>query len=98
MASLVDMKLRAVLGRRALDLALLAGGTVRLTDLLDDAVARARAIVAEKNPDFSADLLDQIAEQAGIGAVKYADLSHSRVKDYTFDVDRMVAFVGDTGV
>ncbi|WP_109510447.1 arginine--tRNA ligase [Nocardioides speluncae] len=75
-----------------------AGGTVRLTDLLDDAVARARAIVAEKNPGFSADLLDQIAEQAGIGAVKYADLSNSRVKDYTFDVDRMVAFVGDTGV
>jgi arginyl-tRNA synthetase len=75
-----------------------AGGTVRLTDLLDDAVTRARAIVAEKNPDFSADLLDQIAEQAGIGAVKYADLSNSRIKDYTFDVDRMVALVGDTGV
>ncbi|GAA1272549.1 arginine--tRNA ligase [Pseudonocardia aurantiaca] len=75
-----------------------AGGTVRLMDLLDDAVARARAVVTEKNPDLDAAKLDQIAEQAGIGAVKYADLSISRVKDYAFDVDRMVSFTGNTGV
>lgn len=75
-----------------------AGGTVRLLDLLDDAVSRARAVVAEKNPELEAAELDQIAEQAGIGAVKYADLSTSRVKDYAFDVDRMVSFVGNTGV
>lgn len=75
-----------------------AGGTVRLMDLLDDAVARARAVVHEKNPDLPADELDHIAEQAGIGAVKYADLSTSRVKDYMFDVDRMVSFTGNTGV
>jgi arginyl-tRNA synthetase len=75
-----------------------AGGTVRLMDLLDDAVSRARAIVADKNPDLAPTELDQIAEQAGIGAVKYADLSTSRVKDYAFDVDRMVSFAGNTGV
>ncbi|WP_194820260.1 arginine--tRNA ligase [Nocardia sp. XZ_19_385] len=75
-----------------------AGGTVRLTDLLDDAVAHARAIVAEKNPHLPAAELDEIAEQAGIGAVKYADLSTSRLKDYTFDLDRMVALTGNTGV
>ncbi|MEV6280957.1 arginine--tRNA ligase [Nocardia sp. NPDC051832] len=75
-----------------------AGGTVRLMDLLDDAVAHARAIVAEKNPHLPAAELDAIAEQAGIGAVKYADLSTSRVKDYTFDLDRMVALTGNTGV
>ncbi|OLT13841.1 arginine--tRNA ligase [Pseudonocardia sp. CNS-139] len=75
-----------------------AGGTVRLMDLLDDAVARARAVVAEKNPDMAPVELDAIAEQAGIGAVKYADLSTSRVKDYAFDVDRMVSFTGNTGV
>ncbi len=75
-----------------------AGGTVRLTDLLDDAVARARAVVNEKNPELTADELDHIAEQAGMGAVKYADLSTSRVKDYVFDVDRMVSFNGNTGV
>ncbi|MET8798227.1 arginine--tRNA ligase [Nocardia sp. NPDC004568] len=75
-----------------------AGGTVRLMDLLDDAVAAARAVVADKNPDLPGDQLDAIAEQAGIGAVKYADLSTSRVKDYTFDPQRMTAFGGNTGV
>ncbi|MGW1738858.1 arginine--tRNA ligase [Nocardia sp. NPDC001965] len=75
-----------------------SGGTVRLMDLLDDAVAGARQVVAEKNPDLPAHELDSIAEQAGIGAVKYADLSTSRVKDYSFDPVRMTAFNGNTGV
>jgi len=75
-----------------------AGGTVRLMDLLDEAVARVGAVVAEKNPDLSATELDTIAEQAGIGAVKYADLSTSRIKDYTFDPGRMTALNGNTGV
>ncbi|MGW5456079.1 arginine--tRNA ligase [Nocardia sp. NPDC003979] len=75
-----------------------AGGTVRLMDLLDEAVARVRAVVAEKNPDLSPAELDTIAEQAGIGAVKYADLSTSRVKDYTFDAVRMTSLNGNTGV
>ena len=75
-----------------------AGGTVRLMDLLDDAVTAARAVVTEKNPDLPAAELDAIAEQAGIGAVKYADLSTSRIKDYTFDPARMTAFNGNTGV
>ncbi|WP_029896350.1 arginine--tRNA ligase [Nocardia brasiliensis] len=73
-----------------------AGGTVRLGDLLDDAVARAREVVAAKNPGLSADELDSIARQSGIGAVKYADLSTARIKDYTFDLDRMIAFTGNT--
>lgn len=75
-----------------------SGGTVRLMDLLDDAVAAARAVVAEKNPELPDEDLDRIAEQAGIGAVKYADLSTSRIKDYTFDPQRMTAFNGNTGV
>lgn len=75
-----------------------SGGTVRLSDLLDDAVASARATVQEKNPAMPAAQVEQIAEQAGIGAVKYADLSTSRIKDYTFDPVRMTAFNGDTGV
>src|SRR5690606_3037570 len=70
----------------------------RLMDLLDDAVNRAREVVREKNPDLPREELDRIAEQAGIGAVKYADLSTSRIKDYVFDVDRMVSFTGNTGV
>ena len=75
-----------------------AGGTVRLAELLDAAVARARQIVAEKNPDMPSADLERIAEQAGIGAVKYADLSTSRTKDYLFDIDRMVSLSGNTGV
>ncbi|MGY2027395.1 arginine--tRNA ligase [Nocardia gipuzkoensis] len=75
-----------------------AGGTVRLMDLLDDAVAAARRVVQEKNSDLPAAELDSIAEQSGIGAVKYADLSTSRVKDYAFDLARMTALTGNTAV
>jgi len=75
-----------------------SGDTVKLMDLLDAAVAKARATVAEKGHDLTDDELNQIADQAGIGAVKYADLSTSRTKDYIFDVDRMVSFAGNTGI
>lgn len=75
-----------------------SGDTVRLMDLLDEAVSRARTVVNEKNPELATDKLNEIAEQAGIGAVKYADLSSSRGKDYVFDVDRMVSFNGNTGI
>ena len=75
-----------------------SGGTVKLMDLLDAAVDRARATVAEKAHDLDGNELDRVAEQAGIGAVKYADLSTSRTKDYVFDVERMVSFNGNTGV
>jgi arginyl-tRNA synthetase len=87
-----------VLGRDGRPFKTREGGTVRLMDLLDDAVAHARAVVAEKNPDLAPAELDRIAEQAGIGAVKYADLSTSRTRDYTFDTDRMVSLSGNTGV
>jgi arginyl-tRNA synthetase len=75
-----------------------SGDTVKLMDLLDAAVDRARATVTEKAHHLDADELNRIAEQAGIGAVKYADLSTSRTKDYVFDVERMVSFNGNTGV
>ena len=61
-------------------------------------MAKARSTVAEKSHQLSEAELDQIAERAGIGAVKYADLSTSRTKDYSFDVERMVSFSGNTGV
>jgi arginyl-tRNA synthetase len=75
-----------------------SGETVRLMDLLDAAVEKARATVAEKAHDLTGEELDNIAQQAGIGAVKYADLSTSRTKDYVFDLDRMVSSTGNTGV
>lgn len=79
-----------------------SGGTVRLAELLDQAVEAAATVVREgaeaRGEQVDDAALARIAEQAGIGAVKYADLSGNRVKDYTFDPERMVAFTGNTGV
>ena len=74
-----------------------AGESVKLVALLDEAVERADAAIAEKNPDLPAATRDEVARMVGIGAVKYADLSTDRVKDYVFDFDRMLAFEGNTG-
>ncbi|EHU4692353.1 arginine--tRNA ligase [Salmonella enterica] len=73
-----------------------AGGTVKLADLLDEALERARRLVAEKNPDMPADEQEKLANAVGIGAVKYADLSKNRTTDYIFDWDNMLAFEGNT--
>ncbi|WP_329275528.1 arginine--tRNA ligase [Streptomyces sp. NBC_01451] len=76
------------------------GETVRLVDLLDEAVDRATTVVREK--DTLGQLSDaEVAErgaQVGIGAVKYADLSTSANRDYKFDLDQMVSLNGDTSV
>ncbi len=74
-----------------------SGETVRLVDLLDEAVDRAAAAIAEKNPDLVGEEAAAVARAVGIGAVKYADLSSDRVKDYVLDFDRMLAFEGNTG-
>lgn len=72
------------------------GGTVKLSELLDEAVVRARKLVAEKSPQLPEDELDTLAEIIGIGAVKYADLSKNRTTDYIFDWDSMLSFEGNT--
>jgi arginyl-tRNA synthetase len=72
------------------------GDNVKLIDLLDEAVERAAAAVAEKNPDLSDVERAEVAQAVGVGAVKYADLSNDRVKDYVFDWDRMLSFDGNT--
>lgn len=73
-----------------------AGVSVKLIDLLDEAVSRARVIIDEKNPDLAPELRAAVAEAVGIGAVKYADLSTDRIRDYVFDLDRMLSFDGNT--
>ncbi|MEC4016989.1 arginine--tRNA ligase [Streptomyces sp. H27-D2] len=75
------------------------GTTVRLVDLLDEAVERAAAVVREKSDGglTEEEILEQAA-QLGVGAVKYADLSTSLGRDYIFDLDRMVSLTGDTSV
>ena len=74
-----------------------AGDSVKLADLLDEAVERAAAAIAEKNPDIGPEERLVVANMVGIGALKYADLSTERIKDYVFDWDRMLAFEGNTG-
>jgi len=73
-----------------------SGDSVKLIELLDEAVERAGAAVAAKNPDLDTEQRAAVARMIGIGAVKYADLSTDRVKDYVFDWDRMLAFDGNT--
>ncbi|MFC8568950.1 arginine--tRNA ligase [Streptomyces sp. NPDC057245] len=75
-----------------------AGETVRLEDLLDEAVQRAAEVVREKARDLTEDEIRERAAQVGIGAVKYADLSTSPSRDYKFDLDQMVSLNGDTSV
>jgi arginyl-tRNA synthetase len=73
-----------------------AGASLKLADLLDEAVARAAAIVAQKNPDLDEAERAEVARAVGIGAVKYGDLSSDRTRDYVFSFDRMLAFDGNT--
>ncbi len=73
-----------------------SGDTVRLRDLLEEAVTRARVIVDEKNADLTEERKAEIAHTIGIGAVKYADLSQHRLSDYVFSFDKMLALNGNT--
>jgi arginyl-tRNA synthetase len=74
-----------------------SGESVRLSDLLDEAVERAEKAVADRDPDLPASERRRIADGIGMAAIKYTDLSTDRVKDYVFNFDRMLAFEGDTG-
>jgi arginyl-tRNA synthetase len=74
-----------------------SGEPMKFAALVDEAVLRAEAAVVEKNPDLLADERAAVARQIGIGALKYAELSTDRIKDYVFDWDRMLSFDGNTG-
>ena len=73
-----------------------SGDTVKLVDLLDEAVERATRLVREKNPELSDEQAAHIGRVVGIGAVKYTDLSKNRTSDYVFDWDNMLSFEGNT--
>jgi arginyl-tRNA synthetase len=86
----------SVLGEDGSPLKTRSGENVKLKDLLDEAVQRAKAVVEEKNPELSPDKKDKIAKAVGIGAVKYADFSNNRTSDYVFSFDKMLAMDGNT--
>ena len=73
-----------------------SGGTVKLAELLDEAVERAARLLAEREADLSAEERAAVARQVGIGAVKYADLSKNRTSDYVFSWEHMLSFEGNT--
>jgi arginyl-tRNA synthetase len=73
-----------------------SGESIKLKQLIDEGIARALAIVTEKNPDLSAAEQNEIARVVGTGAIKYADLSQNRTNDYVFSWDKMLSFDGNT--
>ncbi len=96
-ATLLHAAFGMVLGEDGRPFKTRSGENVRLSDLIDEAIARAELAVAQKNPDLPADERRAVAEAVGIGAIKYIDLSSDRSKDYVFSFDRMLAFEGNTG-
>jgi arginyl-tRNA synthetase len=73
-----------------------SGESISLASLIDEAIERAGNAVREKAPDMDPAAQASIAQMVGIGAIKYADLSSERIKDYVFDWNRMLAFEGNT--
>ncbi len=73
-----------------------SGDPMRFIDLVDEAVERGRAGMAARSPELAADKRAELGRIIGLGALKYAELSTDRIKDYVFDWDRMLAFEGNT--
>ena len=71
------------------------GTSVKLSELLDEAISRAKAIIEQKNPDL--ENKDEVAKKVGVGAVIFNDLAQSRIKDEIFDWDTILNFQGETG-
>lgn len=73
-----------------------SGEPIRLKALLDEAVARAKALVKEKNPDMDDAEADSVAETVGVAAVRYCDLAQNRTNDYVFSWEKLLSFDGNT--
>ncbi|MET0147354.1 MAG: arginine--tRNA ligase [Ilumatobacteraceae bacterium] len=73
-----------------------SGEPVRFIEVIDEAIDRGVAAVVAKNPELPAEQQLAVGHAVGIGALKYADLSTDRARDYVFDWDRMLSFDGNT--
>ncbi|MGA2092726.1 MAG: arginine--tRNA ligase [Sedimentisphaerales bacterium] len=93
---LVHVTFGSVLGEDGKPLKTRSGENVKLKELLDEAITRARKIVDEKNPDLPDADRAKIAQAVGIGAVKYADYTNNRTSDYIFSFNKMLAMEGNT--
>ncbi len=90
------VKIGNVLGSDGKILRTRSGAPLRLAELLEEAVTRAKTTLSESHVDFTPEEADEVARIVGIGAVKYADLSVAHDTSYTFDLDRMLAPIGNT--
>ena len=93
---LIHITFGSVQGEDGKPLKTRSGENVKLKELLDEAVQRAKIIVEKKNPGLADDEKDKIANAVGIGAVKYADYCNNRTSDYIFSFDKMLAMEGNT--
>ncbi|MHC4130716.1 MAG: arginine--tRNA ligase [Planctomycetota bacterium] len=93
---LVHVTFGSVLGEDGKPLKTRSGESVKLKELLNEAVERARTVVDQKNPDLTDEKKDIISKAVGIGAVKYADYSNNRTSDYIFSFNKMLALDGNT--
>lgn len=101
---LVHIPFGSVLGEDQKPLKTRSGLNVTLSSLLEEAISRGTGEVTRRSNDekapthgMSKESLGTIGRQIGIGAIKYADLSNDLVRDYVFDMDRMISFEGNTG-
>ena len=93
---LVHVTFGSVLGEDSKPLKTRSGENVKLKELLDEAVIRAKAVVEQKNPELPQAKKEEIAAAVGVGAVKYADYTNNRTSDYIFSFDKMLAMEGNT--
>lgn len=95
-ANLQHIAFGSILGEDRKIMRTRAGETIGLAELLEEAIERARAIVAEKKPALDRQEAEEIALAIGLGAVKYAELSQHRMTDYVFSWSKMLSFQGNT--
>ena len=95
-ARAVHVNFGSVLGEDRKMLKSRSGDPVMLLDLVDGAIERGRALVAERSPELPAEEQADLGHALGIGSLKYAELSSDRIKDYVFDWERMLSFDGNT--
>ena len=94
--NLVHVSFGTILGKDGKPLKTRAGDLPQLEDVLDDAVKAARLVVDEKSRLDTEEEKKALAELIGVNSVKFTELSHHRMSDYVFDLDKMVALEGDT--
>jgi arginyl-tRNA synthetase len=85
-----------ILGENGKPIKTKEGGSVKLKDLLKEALNRSAEIVREKNTDLSEEEVKKVANAVGLGAIRYVDLSQNRTSDYLFSWEKMLSFEGNT--